>query len=128
MKLIEQSTESFNGELITRFKYDHLNSPEEVLRIVDVMRSFGLNVESLTAMEFGDYDDDKKIITYLNSEKFNSLVEDFQNIGVEAYNMHGSIRQTKFVATVYPDINVFSIRYDSAFQKEVEDIARKMAE
>ena len=127
MRIISYSTRSFNGELLTRFKFDKLNEPEEVICLVNQMRSCGINIESLTAMEFGDYDDDKKIITYLNNERLNDLVEDFKGIGVETYNMRGTIRNTKFVATVYPDVKSLSIRYDPACQREVEEIVRSVA-
>ena len=127
MRIISYSTRPFDGELITTFEVDKLNEPEEVICLVNQMRSCGINIESLTAMEFGDYDDDKKIITYLNNERLNDLVEDFKDIRVEIYNMGGTIRNTELIAAVYPDLNSLSIRYDPACQREVEEIVRSIA-
>ena len=127
MRIISYSTRPFDGELITNFEFDKLSEPEEVICLVNQMRSCGINIESLTAMELGDYDEDKKIITYLNNERFNNLVEDFKDITVEIYTMGGTIRNTELIASVYPDLNSLSIRCAPACQREVEEIVRSIA-
>ena len=128
MQIIRQDTSSFDGKLMTNFTFDKLNTPDAVIRLVHVLCSCGLKIESLTAMEFGDYDNAKKIVTYSNQEKLNDMVDDFEGIRVETYNMHGTLRQAKFIATVYADSNSFAIRYDPAIQKEVEAFARNIAD
>ena len=116
MKLVDHHTRKFNGQLLSRYKFDKLSGPEAVVNIIKAFVSFGVNIETVTAMEFGDYDDPKKIITYTDMKKIDQMVEDFKDIYVETYNMQGTYRHAELIATVYPNSNTFSIRYDSEIQ------------
>ena len=128
MKLVDHHTRKFNGQLLSRYKFDKLSDPEAVVNIIKAFVSFGVNIETVTAMEFGDYDDPKKIITYTDMKKIDQMVEDFKDIGVETYTMRGTHRHAKLIATVYPDINVFSIRYDPEIQQVIEACVQKVCE
>ena len=126
MKLVDHHTRKFNGQLLSRYKFDKLSDPEAVVNIIKAFVSFGVNIEAVTAMEFGDYDDPKKIITYTDMKKIDQMVEDFKDIYVETYNMRGTHRHAEFIATVYPDINDFSIRYDPEIQQTIEACMQKV--
>lgn len=122
MKILNESTKQGVKSLSTCYDFDKLNSLDDVINIIKLFESTGVNINNIYVKEFGGYEDNFLRLGYDNVEELKKVVIDFENKQIEKYEINGEYDDTKLGIGIFPDINRMLVRYQPKIKEELKNM------
>jgi len=120
MRILEQENIRAYKSMRTDYIFDKLNDLDDVIDIITLFQSTGVDIKNILVSELGDWEDGPLILGYSNEAELRQSIEDFNEKRIEKYLINGEYGDTLLSASIYPEISKMSVRYQPRIKAELK--------